>query len=53
MLKEVSMSFFDWADKHWVLVGGVALLLALGAYEVLAGLGRRLAKGDSSEDSDE
>lgn len=43
------MSFFDWADKHWVLVGGVALLLALGAYEVLAGLGQRLAKGDSSE----
>jgi hypothetical protein len=37
------MTFFDWADRHWILAGLSTTIMMLGFYEVLTGLGKYFA----------
>ncbi len=38
------VTIWDWADRHWLLVGFFGVWLALGTYEVLSGLGSYLSR---------
>ncbi len=46
------MSFWDWANEHWFVFGFVVIVITMGSFEVLAGLGKGLSRINKSKRDD-